>query len=186
MRILCGILTIKKSQHNLFIHIFKKTLNKHNIMDMPSFMSKHTVFFYKKNFIEKKRKTTSCKMRHEVAKRITNNKNLCTRKKRIYKHWNGITWSESPSIRPIKQSSYKQGYELDPWTPQVFKYSIITLPSNVPHHAQNCKYTAYYPFKLYFIVQIDIKYYICNAFALCVCIMCVSTCIHWCMETNVC
>ena len=136
--------------------------------------------------MKKKRKTTSCKMRHEVAKRITNNKNLCTRKKRIYKHWNGITWSESPSIRPIKQSSYKQGYELDPWTPQVFKYSIITLPSNVPHHAQNCKYTAYYPFKLYFIVQIDIKCYICNAFALCVCIMCVSTCIHWCMETNVC
>lgn len=31
------------------IHTYlkKKTLNKHNIMDMPSFMSKHTVFFYK-------------------------------------------------------------------------------------------------------------------------------------------
>ena len=90
----------KKITAQLIHTYFKKTLNKHNIMDMPSFMSKHTVFFFisKKTFIEKK---NYFKMRHEVAKRITNNKNLCTyqkkkknlctRKKRIYKHWNGIT-----------------------------------------------------------------------------------------------
>ena len=44
MRILYGILTIKKIAAQLIHIYFKKTLNKHNIMDKPFFMSKHTVF----------------------------------------------------------------------------------------------------------------------------------------------
>ena len=50
-------------------------------------------------------------MRQEVAIRIANNKNLCTRKKRIYKHRNGITRGESPSTRLIKQSAYVRDRE---------------------------------------------------------------------------
>lgn len=62
-----------------------------------------------------------------------------SRKKQIYKHQKRITRCESPSPRPIKQRNHKQGKELIPWTLHIFKFAIITLPSNPWHQTQQCQ-----------------------------------------------
>ena len=52
---------------------------------------------------------------------------LCTTRKRLKKHGNGITRCESLSMRPIKQRVYKWGNELVPHTLQILKCTPVSF-----------------------------------------------------------
>lgn len=87
-----------------------------------------------------KKKTISCKKTLSSQKlQREKNKKTANIKKRVYKHLKEITRCESPSLRPIKQSTNKHGKQLIPWTFHILKRAIIALPPNTPHEAQWCQ-----------------------------------------------
>ena len=72
-------------------------------------------------------------------------KQLCTKRQRLNKHWNGISIHDPQSTRLVKQSANKISWKLVPCTLHILKHTIRLFFSHqiihIKHTKPNSKYS---------------------------------------------